>query len=519
MKKLFTSVFLLMLLAACPWQASAQQVPYLSEVISRYEEFNKLYTEKRRAGANLSALEPVRLRGEEAFKRLNVPAMLEAIAEGTALLQGKQWDEKQKFISSLMLETNRLVVGSNQDMVVTLVRLFPSNSIKAFGGAPTVSFEVVPALDSATGTAATAGAPQPPSKPVVIAERLAIAETSTTSNRRLLLLDGIYWAVARVEAGGQKLAEIRRPIYAISDFGERVAELAAMIAEIKESTNLRVKALAGLVTTPEFQLQRLAPQGEKRGEDEINPFSELDRISAYLSALAKGQNPFSNERGELERAYLASDNKLVPYRIYVPKSYDSASLRPLVVMLHGATGDERYYFSRMFDPGVITGEAERRGYILAAPNGRGRFGGYTGLGQEDVFKVIDAVIRDYEIDESRIYLTGHSMGGTGTWSIAASKPETFAAIAPVSGGAVGQPEATGMLLEKIKSVPVLIVHGAKDGIALPDRSRAMAEAAKKAGLKSTYLEVPDADHITIVAATFPAVLDFFDKNKKPVTEK
>ena len=126
---------------------------------------------------------------------------------------------------------------------------------------------------------------------------------------------------------------------------------------------------------------------------------------------------------------------LVPYRVYFQRAMTATSTRPLVVMLHGALGDERYYFSDLFDPAVVKGEAERRGYILAGVNGRARFSSYAGPSQEDTFEVINAVTRDYKIDPTKIYLTGHSMGGFGVWLIASDKPDLFAAIAPVSSGA------------------------------------------------------------------------------------
>jgi predicted peptidase len=217
----------------------------------------------------------------------------------------------------------------------------------------------------------------------------------------------------------------------------------------------------------------------------------------------------------LERAYKAADGTLVPYRVYVPKSYDGTSARPMVLMLHGALGNERYYFSYLFNPEVVKGEAERRGYILAGVNGRSRLPSYTGPSQEDSFEVINAVTRDYKIDPTKVYLTGHSMGGFGTWLIASSKPDLFAAIAPMSSGTPVRGNDLNALLEKVKTIPTLIVHGGRDGIAPPELSRTAVEAAKKAGMKVSLLEVPDADHISIIGASFPAVLDFFEKSAKP----
>jgi len=60
----------------------------------------------------------------------------------------------------------------------------------------------------------------------------------------------------------------------------------------------------------------------------------------------------------------------------------------------------------------------------------------------------------------------------------------------------------------------MIAHGAQDGIAPVQLSRTMVAACEKAGLKVTYLEVPDGDHLSVVGSTFPAVMDFFEKIAK-----
>lgn len=512
MKKTVIRFLVLAVVVAGPLSATAQQIPFLSELFSRYAEFNRLYNEKRRAGANVAAVEPLRKRGEEAFKQGNIPGILEAISEAQALLADKKWDDRQRFLASLTLETDRLVIEPNQIVQVSLTRMFPVAIDKTFASTPTVTFAII----AGQGASKSTGAQASPAlaQPLLIAERVTIAETSSNATRRVLLPDGAYQVVAQIEAGGQRIAELKRQIYAISDFSDSIKQMSNTIASVRSSPDAKVKAIAPLVATPAFQLERLAQLNKTRGEDDLNPNQELDQIEMELSELAKGRNPFAMNRGELERAYLASDNKLVPYRVYVPQNYDGASPKPLVVMLHGALGDERYYFGGLFDPAVIKGEAERRGYILAGVNGRGRFANYSGLSQEDVFEVINAVSRDYKIDASRIYLTGHSLGGFGIWVVASSNPEKFAAIAAVSGGPPAQGDALTGLLEKLKGIPALLIHGAQDGIAPVQLSRSMTAAAQKAGLKVTYVEVPDGNHTSVVASTFPAVMDFFDKNAK-----
>src|SRR5262249_21420842 len=303
------------------------------------------------------------------------------------------------------------------------------------------------------------------------------------------------------------------------DFADSIAQMSRQIADIKSSTDPKVKALAPLLSTAEFQISRLSPLNKTRIEVPINPIEDIDRLETTIGAVSKGLNPFSKDRGELERAYRGSDGVLLPYRIYVPKSYDPSKPTPLVLMLHGAVGDERSYFSNLYDPVVIKSEAERRGFILATVNGRGRFAAYRGPAAEDSIEVLKAVRRDLNIDPARVYLTGHSTGAYGAWLVASLEPDAFAAIAPVSGGAPVADDALPALLEKLKGIPVLIVHGAKDEIVPPENSRRMSSAAQKAGLKVTNLELPESGHVDAVAGSFTAVMDFFEKNARSLTSK
>jgi poly(3-hydroxybutyrate) depolymerase len=507
------SILMVLIAIECGHQTTtAQQIPYLAELISRIEQSSRLYREKRGSGIDVGKAEAQRKRGEEAFRQGNVPGLLEALAEGVCTLEGKQWDEKRRFISSLTIEVDRLVIEPNQPLHVSLSRMFPSGIDKVFSSPLTVSFEMIPRPVTGSGAMVTRKFP--------LTGALPLAEASTNAmSRRVLVPDGAYLIVARVETTGLVVAEITTPVYAISDYTDQINQFSKWIGQVKSSTDPAVKQVAPLVVTPEYQLQRLASLTGARTDDPIDPIAELDRLETSLSALMKGQDPFSGERGEIERAYRATDGTLVPYRLYVPKRYDGAEPRPLVILLHGALGNERTYFSDLYDPDLVKGEAEKRGWIFAAPSGRGRFSGYRGNAAEDVFEVINAVKRYYRIDPARTYLTGHSMGGAGTWSIAAERPDIFAAMAPVSGGGPVQGDTLNSLLERVKTVPALIVHGRRDGIVPVERSRSMAEAAKKAGMQTQYLEIADADHVAVVAASFTAVLDFFDGQTKGLSGK
>src|SRR5262249_15773915 len=199
--------------------------------------------------------------------------------------------------------------------------------------------------------------------------------------------------------------------------------------------------------------------------------------------------------------------------LYVPTGYDGSHALPLVVALHGALGDEQSYFSSLYDPAVIKGEAERRGYIIATPTWVSRFS-FGAPAEEDVLRVIKEVQSSYKVDPARVYLTGPSLGAVGVWQMAFDHPELFAAVAPVSGSSPVRADALPPLLAKIKTVPAIVVHGSKDGIVPPARSREMVDAAKKTGLQVTYIEVPGADHLTVVGPAFPTIMEFFDKHPR-----
>lgn len=102
--------------------------------------------------------------------------------------------------------------------------------------------------------------------------------------------------------------------------------------------------------------------------------------------------------------------------------------------------------------------------------------------------LLEEIVAAYRVDESRIYLTGLSMGGFGTWHLAMMYPEKFAAIAPICGG--GMP----WMAFRIKDVPVWTFHGAKDEVVPLHRSEEMVEALEKIGGNVKFTIYPEAGH-------------------------
>ena len=112
----------------------------------------------------------------------------------------------------------------------------------------------------------------------------------------------------------------------------------------------------------------------------------------------------------------------------------------------------------------------------------------------EVLGMIDETAEKFNVDQSRIYLTGLSMGGYGSWAIACKYPERFAAIVPICGG--GNP----FIANNLKDVPVWAFHGAKDKVVPLMQSKVMVNAVNKAGGNAKLTVYPDTGHNSWVQA-------------------
>src|SRR5581483_7527966 len=243
-----------------------------------------------------------------------------------------------------------------------------------------------------------------------------------------------------------------------------------------------------------------------------------------IAVAAKGKkDPFAAKTGDFKRHYtLEAANEIIPYRMYVPTTYDGTRSFPLILALHGLGGTEDAFFDgyeKRLPP-----LAEQHGYIVAAPLGYRVDGSYGwGLGnppadpntrrtqdlsEQDVMQVLQRVRQQYKIDDARIYLLGHSMGAIGTWKIAPKYSELWAAIAPISGS--GAPAT----LERIRQVPEIVVHGDNDPTVPVAGSRAMVAKMKELGIEYKYIEVPGGVHSDVVAPNLAAIVEFFDNHRK-----
>jgi predicted peptidase len=229
----------------------------------------------------------------------------------------------------------------------------------------------------------------------------------------------------------------------------------------------------------------------------------LKPLAALVALLFASEALMAADPSPLEKRVFEKDGQKLPYRLLKPAKVEDGTRYPLVIFLHGA-GERGTDNEKQLVHGVPQFVANREKYpcfLIApqCPDGKkwvevdwsadahtlpkdpGEVGQLT-------LALIEQSLKDLPVDPKRVYLTGLSMGGYGTWDILARRPELFAAAAPVCGGA---DEATAT---KIKDIPVWVFHGAKDGAVKVARSRNMVAALEKAGGKPKYTEYPDVGH-------------------------
>ena len=277
--------------------------------------------------------------------------------------------------------------------------------------------------------------------------------------------------------------------------------------------------------------------------------------SAQTAPQPNPSDPKFQSRGEQDRAYtFPGTSEQIAYHVYVPMKWDKNTRLPLVILTHGANQPPTAPFQRPMANPTLAKMAEERGFIVAAVTGyhanatgvggwnvpypmvqvprpaapaggagRGQGGG-AGRGaaappptaedfqraEMDVLYVAGLMASEYNTDPNRMYLMGNSSGGSAVWNIAAKYPERWTAISP---SAAPLEDAT-FPYDKLKNVPVLVVHGDMDTTMVFEASKAMVDHAAAKGVNVTWLPVIGGAHVDawaqpeIIKQTF----DFFDKN-------
>jgi predicted peptidase len=184
------------------------------------------------------------------------------------------------------------------------------------------------------------------------------------------------------------------------------------------------------------------------------------------------------------------------YLLFLPEGYRTRSGQrwPLILFLHGAgeRGTNVRKVATHGPPSRVAAHPEFPFIVVSPQCPEGKT-----WSNDVLLGLLDEIIRTCAVDTRRIYLTGLSMGGYGTWSLGLAHPQIFAAIVPICGGG----EGINVLLasrEKtraLKTLGVWAFHGGKDPVVPVQESRRMADMLKKAGVKEVKLTVyPQAKH-------------------------
>jgi len=291
--------------------------------------------------------------------------------------------------------------------------------------------------------------------------------------------------------------------------------------------------------------------------------SILNTVQAQAPAGAKGKGGgkgFAQDPRAQTRTYHFEDtNEDLPYSLYVSSKVKKDQKAPLVVTLHGLGAPQTIMMGK-----TAVDLAEEAGYILVAPMGyntggwygspvgtgpgrgkgkgappaapdappaataptaapKGRFGGFGGgnqpanlreLSEKDTMNVIAMVRKEFKVDDKRIYIMGHSMGGAGALYLGSKYPKMFAAVAAEAPAAFWQTRKETLQPMKDAKVPVMIVHGDIDEVVPVTNSHAWVDVMKELKMNYEFVEQPGITHGPVIESGLKPIYEFFAKHKK-----
>lgn len=321
--------------------------------------------------------------------------------------------------------------------------------------------------------------------------------------------DGPYEIAIRTEAPEGYPVIAHLPGYK----GDWRAHLAALLSEA-DRTNARSAAQADLRLQVVASIVRAILSGEGSDTDDAEGWRKLHSMLMEHGETRQGNRGGIFADGFVRLAWRDPVDDSPQYaRAYLPPDYSEDRDWPMVVRLHGYNALNPEYPGWWGVRNRHSTQAQRFGVIWLEPHGRGNTG-YTGIGDADVIRAISEAKTVLRVDENRVYLSGTSMGGGGTWHVATRHPEIFAAIAPIYGGwdyraRMDAAQYQGLSVvarffeerqssfaqaEALQTTPVFINHGDQDDLVDVAHSRFAVRMLQRWGYDIRYREHPGQGH-------------------------
>jgi predicted peptidase len=254
----------------------------------------------------------------------------------------------------------------------------------------------------------------------------------------------------------------------------------------------------------------------------------------------KGGGFVQDARVQTRMYHFADTNEELPYSLYASSKVTKDKKAPLVVTLHGLGATQTIMMTT-----AAVDLAEEGGYILVSPlgyntggwygspvlagrGGRGK-GGAPGaaapppppanlgeLSEKDVMNVIGMVRKEFNVDEKRMYLMGHSMGGAGTIYLGSKYASMWAAIGAEAPADFSMNNNRQEILQKMKdaNLPVMIVQGDMDEAVPVTNTRMWVDTMKEMKLNYEYVEQPGISHGPVIQTGLKPIYEFFSKHSK-----
>ena len=230
------------------------------------------------------------------------------------------------------------------------------------------------------------------------------------------------------------------------------------------------------------------------------------RVAILVCAVSVASAADPYETKEIKYTGGPYENEVFQYRLMKPANVEAGQSYPLVLFLHGAGERGTDNANQLkYLPRLMASDAHREKfpcYVLAPQCRSGKQ--WVNVPWSDVestplpkepshqlrvaIAILERTLKEEQVDRDRVYLTGLSMGGFGSWDLAARHPDWFAAVAPICGGG---DEATA---KSLAGLPIWVFHGGADTVVKTVRSQRMVAALKEAGGDPKYTEFPGVGH-------------------------